>query len=105
MKPCCFSLWQWTGTSISSYSLSAELCLVSQTRSKPNGIFFPKGRHFRHRIKYDKSEVGTNICEPIAKTIRWPYFCKRQPTVGRDIVLILKPFSVSTTIYLRISYK
>lgn len=44
-------------------SLSAELCLVSQTRSKPDDISFPKGHHFRHRIKYDKSEVVTNICE------------------------------------------
>ena len=44
-------------------SLSAELCLVSLTRSKPDDISFPKGHHFRHRIKYDKSEVETNICE------------------------------------------
>lgn len=44
-------------------SLSAELCLVSQTRSKPDGISFPKGRHFRHCMQYDKSEVVTNICE------------------------------------------
>ncbi|MCS2962078.1 hypothetical protein [Phocaeicola plebeius] len=46
-----------------SQSHSAELCLVLKTRSKPDGISFPKGRHFRHRIQYDKSEVVTNIRE------------------------------------------
>ena len=45
----------------------------------------PKGRHFRHRMKYDKSEVAANICEPAAKNIRWLYFCKRQPAFGRAI--------------------
>ncbi|WP_304266453.1 hypothetical protein [Phocaeicola plebeius] len=63
MKPCCFSLWQWTESSICNQSLSAELCLVSLTRSKLDGISFLKGRHFRHRIQYDKSEVVTNIRE------------------------------------------
>lgn len=37
-------------------SQSAELCLVLPTRSKPDDISFPKGHHFRHRIKY---EVGS----------------------------------------------
>ncbi|KAB3997969.1 hypothetical protein [Bacteroides uniformis] len=50
-------------SSIRSQSHSAGLCLVSPTRSKPDGISFPKGRHFRHRIKYDKSEVAASICE------------------------------------------
>ncbi|KAB4067062.1 hypothetical protein GAQ85_05890 [Bacteroides uniformis] len=50
-------------SSIRSQSHSAELCLVLQTRSKPDGASFPKGRHFRHRIKYDKSEVAASICE------------------------------------------
>ena len=27
---------------------------------------FPKGCHFRHRMKYDKSEVVANICEATA---------------------------------------
>ncbi|EJX04462.1 hypothetical protein EVA_07432 [gut metagenome] len=36
---------------------------MSPTRSKPDNASSPKGRHFRHRIKYDKSEVVTNICE------------------------------------------
>ena len=39
-------------------------------------------------MKYDKSEVGTNIREPASKTIRWLYFCKRQPAFGRAIVQI-----------------
>lgn len=39
--------------SVCRKSLSAEHCLVSLTRSKPDGIFFPKGRHFRHRMKYE----------------------------------------------------
>ncbi|MDU3579655.1 MULTISPECIES: hypothetical protein [Bacteroidaceae] len=77
MKPCCFSLWQWTKTFICCQSQSAGLCLVSLTRSKPDGASFKKGRHFRYRMKYDKSEVVTNICEPVSKTIRWLYFCKR----------------------------
>jgi hypothetical protein len=51
--------------------------LVSSTRSKPDGTSSPKGRHFRHRMQYDKSEVVTNICEPTSKTIRWLYFRKR----------------------------
>ncbi|MDC2734168.1 hypothetical protein [Bacteroides ovatus] len=63
MKPCCFSLWQWAGVSTCWQSHSAGLCLVSQTRSKPDGTSSPKGRHFRHRMKYDKSEVVTNIRE------------------------------------------
>ena len=60
------------GLKYSAYrkSHSAEFCWVSQTRSKPDGISFPKGRHFRHRIKYDKSEVVTNTCKPASKTIR-----------------------------------
>ncbi|MFT0357737.1 hypothetical protein ACMSEA_19160 [Bacteroides thetaiotaomicron] len=60
-----------------------------QTRSKPDGASFPKGRHFRHRMKYDKSEVGTNIGEPASKTIRWLYFSKRQPAFGRAIEQII----------------
>ena len=70
-------------------SLSAELCLVLQTRSKPDGTSFPKGRHFRHRMQYDKSEVEANICEPTAYNIRWFYFCKRQPAFGRAIGQII----------------
>lgn len=70
-------------------SLSAELCLVLQTRSKTDGTSFPKGRHFRHRIKYDKSEVVTNIRELTSKTIRWLYFRKRQPAFGRTIEQII----------------
>ncbi|EJW93177.1 hypothetical protein EVA_18720 [gut metagenome] len=50
---------------------------------------FPKGRHFRHRMKYDKSEVVANISELTSKTIRWLYFCKRQPAFGRAIVQII----------------
>ena len=49
----------------------------------------PKGRHFRHRMKYDKSEVGTNFCGPTVKTIRWLYFCKRQPAFGRAIEQVI----------------
>ncbi|KAA5445072.1 hypothetical protein F2Y36_09510 [Bacteroides caccae] len=75
-------------SSIHSQSLSAGLCLVSPTRSKPDGISSQKGRHFRHRIKYNKSEVVTNICEPVSKTIRWLYFRKRQPAFGRTIVQV-----------------
>ena len=63
VEPCRFSLWQRIGISIRSQSQSAELCLVSRTRSKTDGTSFPKGSHFRHRMKYDKSEVVTNICE------------------------------------------
>ncbi|NMW51599.1 hypothetical protein HKQ48_07625 [Bacteroides vulgatus] len=37
MEPCRFSLWQRTGVSTRSKSQSAGLCLVSQTRSKPDG--------------------------------------------------------------------
>jgi hypothetical protein len=37
-------------------------------------------------MKYDKSEVAANICEPTAKTIQWLYFRKRQPAFGRVIV-------------------
>ena len=55
------------------------------TRSKPDGTSSPKGRHFRHRMQYDKSEVAANIRELISKTIRWLYFCKRQPAFGRAI--------------------
>ena len=40
-----------------------EVRLVLQTRSKTDGTSSPKGRHFRYRIQYDKSEVVTNICE------------------------------------------
>ena len=40
-------------------------------------------------MKYDKSEVGTNIGEPTAKTIRWLYFCKRQPAFGRAIEQVI----------------
>ncbi|KAA3951970.1 hypothetical protein F3D71_10910 [Bacteroides ovatus] len=68
-----------------SQSHSAELCLVSPTRSKPDGIFFSKGRHFRYRIQYDKSEVVTNIRGLTAKIIRWLYFRKHQPAFGRTI--------------------
>ena len=50
----------------------------------------PKGRHFRHRMKYEKSEVGTNIYEPVAKTIRWLYFRKRKPAFGRAIGLVIQ---------------
>ena len=46
---------------------------------------FPKGRHFRHRMQYDKSEVAANIRELTSKTIRWLYFRKRQPAFGRAI--------------------
>jgi hypothetical protein len=70
-------------------SLSAELCLVLKTRSKPDGISFPKGRHFRHCMKYDKSEVVTNIRELTSKTIRWLYFRKRQPAFGKTIEQII----------------
>ncbi|WP_304266081.1 hypothetical protein [Phocaeicola plebeius] len=45
---------------------SAEFCLVSQTWSKPDGTSSPKGRHFRRRMQYDKSEVAANIREPAA---------------------------------------
>jgi len=45
----------------------------------------PKGRHFRHRMQYDKSEVAANICGPTVQTIRWLYFCKRQPAFSRAI--------------------
>jgi hypothetical protein len=50
---------------------------------------FPKGRHFRHRMQYDKSEVAANTCEPASKAIRWLYFRKRQPAFGRAIELII----------------
>ena len=40
----------------------SRICLVLQTRSKTDATSIPKGRHFRHRMKYDKSEVVTNIC-------------------------------------------
>ena len=66
-----------------------QVRLVLQTRSKADGISFPKGRHFRHRIKYDKSEVVTNIRELTSKTIRWLYFRKRQPAFGRTIEQII----------------
>ena len=69
-------------------SLSAGLCLVLKTRNKPDGTSSSKGRHFRRRMKYDKSEVAANIREPASKTIRWLYFRKRQPAFGRGIVQI-----------------
>ncbi|WP_195398749.1 hypothetical protein [Bacteroides finegoldii] len=68
---------------------SAELCLMSQTWSKPDGTSSPKGRHFRRRMQYDKSEVAANICEPASKTIRWLYFRKRQPAFGRAIEQVI----------------
>ena len=76
-------------------ALSAEFCLVSPKRSKPDGIFFSKGRHFRYRIKYDKSEVVTNIRELTSKTIRWLYFRKRQPAFGKTIekIIVWRPAS------------
>ncbi|KAA3889150.1 hypothetical protein F3F59_17175 [Bacteroides ovatus] len=43
-------------------SISRVLLGIENTE-QPDGIFFPKGRHFRHRIQYDKSEVAANICE------------------------------------------
>ncbi|WP_301230517.1 hypothetical protein [Phocaeicola sartorii] len=72
-------------SSIHSQSLSVEHCLVSLTRSKTDGISFPKGRHFRHRMNNDKSEVAANICEPTAKAIQWLYFRKHQPAFGKAI--------------------
>ena len=40
-------------------------------------------------LKYDKSEVVTNIRELTSKTIRWLYFRKRQPAFGRTIEQII----------------
>ena len=49
-----------------------------------------KGRHFRHRMKYDKSEVADNNCEPAAKTIQCLYFRKHRVAFGRSIWLVIQ---------------
>ena len=53
-------------------------------------IHSQKGHHFRHRMKYDKSEVADNNFEPAAKTIQWLYFRKHRAAFGRSIGLVIQ---------------
>ncbi|EJX06218.1 hypothetical protein EVA_05672 [gut metagenome] len=70
VKPCCFSLWQWSGGACPLIAIICQPLLLGARGTEQDGwLFFPKGRLFQHRMKYDRSEEVANICEVVYQNL------------------------------------